>query len=42
MFLTGANNIPAMSMIPVVVTGWSAEWLKTRGFDIAKYAVRGR
>jgi isopentenyl-diphosphate Delta-isomerase len=42
MFLSGARNVAEMGRVPVVVTGWTAEWLKARGFDTAKLAVRGR
>jgi isopentenyl-diphosphate delta-isomerase len=42
MFLTGAKNVAEMHKVPIVVMGWTAEWLKTRGFDPTKYAKRGR
>jgi isopentenyl-diphosphate delta-isomerase len=42
LFLSGAKNLSEMNKVPVVVTGWSAEWLKARGFDPAHYATRGR
>ncbi len=42
MFLSGARNLAEMCEVPVVVTGWSAEWLRARGFDTTKLAARGR
>jgi isopentenyl-diphosphate delta-isomerase len=42
MFLTGARNLSEMRNVPVVVTGWSAEWLRARGFNPEQYATRGR
>jgi isopentenyl-diphosphate delta-isomerase len=41
MFLVGAENIEALTRVPVVITRKTAHWLNTRGFDIAKYAHRG-
>ncbi len=40
MFLVGAKNLEALSKVPVVVTGKTAEWLNIRGFDTANYALR--
>jgi len=31
-----------MRSVPAVVTGWSAEWLRARGFDPTHFAQRGR
>ena len=42
MFLAGAKNLAEMHRVPAVVTGWSAEWLRARGFDPTLYAQRGR
>jgi isopentenyl-diphosphate delta-isomerase len=42
MFLSGARNVAEMQKVPAVVTGWTAEWLRARGFDPAKLATRGR
>ncbi len=42
MFLTGARSVAEMRNVPVVVTNWTAEWLRVRGFDLAAYATRGR
>jgi isopentenyl-diphosphate delta-isomerase len=41
MFLVGAENVQNLASVPVVVTGKTAEWLKTRGFNIENYAKRG-
>ncbi|MDR2204070.1 MAG: type 2 isopentenyl-diphosphate Delta-isomerase, partial [Nitrososphaerota archaeon] len=41
MFLVGAKNIDSLSMVPVIICSKTAEWLKTRGFNIEKYAHRG-
>jgi len=40
MFLTGAENVQQLANVPLVVTGKTAEWLRTRGFDIEGYAKR--
>ena len=42
MFLVGARNVADMRRVPVVVTGWTSEWLKARGFDTAHLASRRR
>jgi len=42
MFLTGVASIEALRNAPVVVMGKTAEWLRTRGFDVECYAKRGR
>ncbi len=42
MFLVGARNVAEMRRVPVVVTGWTAEWLRTRGLDTAHLGTRGR
>jgi isopentenyl-diphosphate delta-isomerase len=41
MFLVGAEKIQDLAKTPVVVTGKTAEWLKTRAFNIDDYAQRG-
>jgi isopentenyl-diphosphate delta-isomerase len=41
MFLVGAKNVQHMANVPVVITGKTGKWLKTRGFDVKKYAKRG-
>lgn len=42
MFLVGAGSVHTLQKIPLIITGKTAEWLKTRGFDIESYARRGR
>ena len=39
-FLVGAENVQDLAKVPVVVTGKTAEWLKTRGFSVEGYAKR--
>ena len=41
MFLVGAERIEQLANTPVVIRGKTAEWLKTRGFNIESYAKRG-
>lgn len=41
MFLVGAKKVENLAKTPVVVTGKTAEWLKTRGFNVKNYAKRG-
>ncbi|MCW4044023.1 MAG: type 2 isopentenyl-diphosphate Delta-isomerase [Candidatus Bathyarchaeota archaeon] len=41
MFLVGAEKAAELAKAPVVITGKTAEWLKTRGFNIESYARRG-
>ena len=41
MFLVGAEKIEDLKEIPVVVSGKTAEWLKTRGFSVEGYSRRG-
>ncbi len=41
MFLVGAEKLADLSKIPIVITGKTAEWLITRGFNVEKYAKRG-
>jgi isopentenyl-diphosphate delta-isomerase len=41
MFLVGAAKAQNLARVPVVVTGKTAEWLKTRGFNVEDYAKRG-
>lgn len=40
MFLSGAKSISDLKSIPVIVTGFTAEWLKLRGFNPESYARR--
>ncbi|MEM2994549.1 MAG: type 2 isopentenyl-diphosphate Delta-isomerase [Candidatus Bathyarchaeia archaeon] len=42
MFLVGADSNKALLEKPLVITGKTAEWLKMRGFNIERYARRGR
>lgn len=42
MFLVGAGSVQDLRRTPLVVTGRTAEWLKTRGFDPESYASRRR
>ena len=42
MFLLGAKNIQELTNTPFVITGWTSEWLRQRGFNIQKNAVKGR
>jgi isopentenyl-diphosphate delta-isomerase len=41
MFLVGAGKVEQLAKVPVVVKGKTAEWLKTRGFNVENYARRG-
>ena len=41
MFLVGAEKVEHLAKAPIVVMGKTAEWLKTRGFNIENYARRG-
>ncbi len=42
MFLTGSQDIEALKKAPLVISGKTAEWLNTRGFNTTNYAQRGR
>jgi isopentenyl-diphosphate delta-isomerase len=41
MFLVGAENVQQLAKTPLVVVGKTAEWLKTRGFNVEGSAKRG-
>jgi isopentenyl-diphosphate delta-isomerase len=41
LFLVGAEKVQSLAKTPIVVTGKTAEWLKTRGFNVEDYAKRG-
>jgi isopentenyl-diphosphate delta-isomerase len=41
MFLVGAENLESLTKVPAVITGKTAEWLNTRGFNTKMYAQRG-
>lgn len=40
MLLSGAGSIQDLAKVPVVITGYSKEWLMTRGIDTTHYGVR--
>jgi isopentenyl-diphosphate delta-isomerase len=40
MLLCGAENLSALSRTPVVISGFTGEWLLRRGVDIDRYARR--
>lgn len=42
MLLAGAADIASLANIPVVITGYSREWLLARGIDVKKYGVTGK
>ncbi len=39
MLLLGSANIRELGMTPLIISGYSKEWLMTRGIDITKYAI---
>jgi len=41
LFLVGSENIASLAKVPLVISGGTAEWLKSRGFNIEGYAKRG-
>lgn len=41
MLLLGARDIKTLTKTPLLITGYSREWLITRGIDITKYATSG-
>ncbi len=41
MFLVGAEKVDRLTMTPLVITGKTGKWLKTRGFNVEGYARRG-
>ncbi len=40
MLLVGAKKIADLHTIPLIITGFSSQWLSARGIDITKYATR--
>ena len=40
MLLIGAANIEALRSVPMIITGFSQEWLSARGIDTAQFAER--
>jgi isopentenyl-diphosphate delta-isomerase len=41
MFLVGAESVTQLAKAPIVITGKTAKWLRTRGFNVENYAKRG-
>jgi isopentenyl-diphosphate delta-isomerase len=41
LFLVGAKNVACLTDVPLVICNETAEWLKIRGFNLEKYALRG-
>jgi isopentenyl-diphosphate delta-isomerase len=41
MFFVGAEKVERLAKTPIVVTGKTAEWLRTRGFNVESLARRG-
>lgn len=41
MFLVGAEKIKDLHETSVIIAGKTSEWIKTRGFNLEKYAQRG-
>lgn len=39
MLLLGAGNIRQLGKTPLIISGYSKDWLTTRGMDVTKYAV---
>ena len=42
MFLVGVKKPTELSHVPLVITGYSSQWLTARGIDITKYAHRSK
>ncbi|MBM3292106.1 type 2 isopentenyl-diphosphate Delta-isomerase, partial [Candidatus Bathyarchaeota archaeon] len=42
MFLVGAKNVNELNKVPYAITGWTSEWLNSRGFDTKESGIRGR
>ncbi len=40
MFLVGAGSVRNLRKTPIVITGDTGEWIRTRGFSVEKYARR--
>jgi isopentenyl-diphosphate delta-isomerase len=40
MLLSGVAHIEDLTKVPLVISGYSKDWLTARGIDITKYAVR--
>jgi len=41
MLLIGAQNLTSLREKPVVITGFTRDWLEVRGINVQKYALRG-
>ena len=41
MFLVGAEKVRLLANSPLVISGKTSRWLRTRGFDVESYARRG-
>jgi len=42
MLLLGSGNIGELRKAPLIISGYSKEWLTIRGIDITKYAINGK
>jgi len=40
MLLSGATNIKDLTKLPIIITGYSREWLMARGIDTVQYGLR--
>jgi len=40
MFLCGCRNVKRLHFAPIVVTGWTREYIELRGFDAKEFALR--
>lgn len=40
LLLTGADSIRSLQTKPVVITGYTSQWLQARGIDFSKFATR--
>ena len=40
MFLAGCRNIEMLKRTPLVITGWTEQYLDQRGFDLSDFALR--
>jgi isopentenyl-diphosphate delta-isomerase len=39
MLLLGAGNVKQLGETPLIISGYSKDWLTTRGIDVTKYAI---
>ena len=42
MLLTGSSTIEELSHVPIIISGFSREWLTARGINMQQYALRKR